>query len=69
MLIYHRWKRAASKPPGGKKAGSKKKKTKAAREYRALISDLERMRGRGRGGTELGTGIKGSGLGDLKAFA
>ena len=41
--------------------------TKAAKEYGFLISDLERMRGRG--GTALTTGIKGSGLGDLKVFA
>jgi hypothetical protein len=45
----------------------KKKKTKAAREYGAPISDLEHMRGRG--GTDMTTGIKGSGLGDLKVFA
>jgi hypothetical protein len=31
------------------------------------MSDLERMRGRG--GAALTTGIKGSGLGDLKVFA
>ena len=49
------------------KAASKKKKTKAAKEYGFRISDLERMRGRG--GTALTTGIKGSGLGDLKVFA
>jgi hypothetical protein len=54
-------KRAASKPPGRKKAASKKKKTKAAKEYEALISDLEHMRGRG--GTDMTAGIKGSGLG------
>ena len=39
----------------------KKKKTKAAREYGAPISDLEHMRGRG--GTDMTAGIKGSGLG------
>jgi hypothetical protein len=66
-------KRAASKPPGrlamakqskAKKAAPKKKKTKAAKEHRALISEIERMRGRG--GTNMTTGIKGSGLRDIK---
>ena len=60
-------KRAAPSKLPGRKAASKKKKTKAAKEYGFLISDLERMRGRG--GTALTTGIKGSGLGDLKVFA
>ena len=60
-------KRAAPSKLPGRKAASKKKKTKAAKEYGFLISDLERMRGRG--GTALATGIKGSGLGDLKVFA
>jgi hypothetical protein len=64
-------KRAASKPPGrgqskAKKAASKKKETKAAKEYRALISEIERMRGRG--GTNMTTGIKGSGARDLQMF-
>jgi hypothetical protein len=54
-------KRAAPSKLPGRKAASKKKKTKAAKEYGFLISDLERMRGRG--GTALTTGIKGSGLG------
>ena len=52
-------KRAAPSKLPGRKAASKKKKTKAAKEYGFLISDLERMRGRG--GTALTTGIKGSG--------
>ena len=56
-------KRAAPSKLPGRKAASKKKKTKAAKEYGFLVSDLERMRGRG--GTALATGIKGSGLGDL----
>jgi hypothetical protein len=50
----------------GEKTASKKKKTRAAKEYICIASnsDLERMRGRG--GTPLAAGIKGSGLGDLK---
>ena len=51
-------KRAAPSKLPGRKAASKKKKTKAAKEYGFRISDLERMRGRG--GTALTTGIKGS---------
>jgi hypothetical protein len=59
----------ATWPPGhgqskAKKAAPKKKKTKAAKEHRALISEIERMRGRG--GTNMTTGIKGSGLRDIK---
>jgi hypothetical protein len=61
-------KRAASKPPGrpgrgqskAKKAAPKRKKTKAAKECRALISEIEHVRGRG--GTDMTPGIKGSGL-------
>ena len=46
-------KRAAPSKLPGRKAAPKKKKTKAAKEYKFLISDLERMRGRG--GTDLTT--------------
>jgi hypothetical protein len=39
----------------------RRRRAKASKEYRAPISGLERMRGRG--GTDMTTGIKGSGLG------
>jgi hypothetical protein len=46
---------------------SKKKKTAAAKEYRALNSEIERMRGRGEAVLTC-TGIKGSGLRDLRCL-
>jgi hypothetical protein len=45
----------------------KRRRRRQRRSTDFLISDLEHMRGRG--GTALTTGIKGSGLGDLKVFA